>query len=156
MIEANCVFCNIVKGDEPSHQIWEDADHLAFLSIFPNTPGVSVVIPKAHYESYIFAVSMEVMVALMKASRKVAHMIDRAYEDVGRTGVVFEGFGVNHLHTKLFPLHGTGVMHEWRQINAPQKIYSETYEGYISSHDGPRADEEELKEAAERIHTAKT
>ena len=41
-----CVFCNIVNGVLPCHKIWEDDEHLAFLSIFPNTKGFSVVITK--------------------------------------------------------------------------------------------------------------
>ena len=49
-----CIFCNIVNGAAPCHKIWEDEKHLAFLSIFPNTPGFSVVITKRHYPSYAF------------------------------------------------------------------------------------------------------
>jgi diadenosine tetraphosphate (Ap4A) HIT family hydrolase len=44
----------IVKGEVPSHGVWQDADHMAFLSIFPNTEGVTVVITKKHFSSYIF------------------------------------------------------------------------------------------------------
>jgi diadenosine tetraphosphate (Ap4A) HIT family hydrolase len=39
----DCVFCKIVAGEAPSHKLWEDADHLAFLSIFPNTEGTTVI-----------------------------------------------------------------------------------------------------------------
>jgi histidine triad (HIT) family protein len=49
-----CIFCQIVTGQAPCHTIWEDDGHLAFLSIFPNTPGFSVVLPKAHFPSYAF------------------------------------------------------------------------------------------------------
>ena len=42
--DTGCVFCRIVAGQEPAHRIWEDTDHLAFLSIFPNTEGFSVVV----------------------------------------------------------------------------------------------------------------
>lgn len=44
---SECLFCGIVAGTTPAHVIWEDNQHLAFLSIFPNTPGTSVVIPKS-------------------------------------------------------------------------------------------------------------
>jgi hypothetical protein len=40
-----CIFCQIVTGQAPCHPIWEDDGHLAFLSIFPNTPGFSVLFP---------------------------------------------------------------------------------------------------------------
>ena len=53
-INMNCVFCDIVKGRVPCHKIWENDEHLAFLSIFPNTKGFSVVITKEHFSSYAF------------------------------------------------------------------------------------------------------
>ena len=43
----SCIFCQIVEGKAPCHKIWEDEHHLAFLSIFPNTDGFTVVIPKS-------------------------------------------------------------------------------------------------------------
>ncbi|MEK9173928.1 MAG: HIT family protein, partial [Patescibacteria group bacterium] len=42
----SCIFCKIVAKEVPSHVVWEDESHVAFLSIFPNTEGVTVVIPK--------------------------------------------------------------------------------------------------------------
>lgn len=52
--EKDCVFCKIVAGEVPSHMVWEDETHCAFLSIYPNTEGVTVVIPKEHHPSYVF------------------------------------------------------------------------------------------------------
>ncbi|MBW2971045.1 HIT domain-containing protein, partial [Candidatus Woesearchaeota archaeon] len=51
---GECIFCKIVKGEIPCHNIWEDEKHIAFLSIFPNTPGFTVVATKKHYPSYAF------------------------------------------------------------------------------------------------------
>ena len=45
----NCIFCKIVKGEIPSHKIYEDNDFLAFLDIRPESPGHALVIPKKHY-----------------------------------------------------------------------------------------------------------
>lgn len=56
----------------PSYKIWEDERHLAFLSIFPNTPGFSVVITKEHRPSYVFALDDESMAGLLLAAKKVA------------------------------------------------------------------------------------
>ena len=47
-MSENCIFCQIVKGELPCHLIDENEDFLAFLSIYPNTLGVTVVIPKQH------------------------------------------------------------------------------------------------------------
>ena len=149
----DCLFCKIVAGEIPSFQVWEDQDHLAFLTIFPNTDGVTVVIPKAHYSSYLFAQDDEVMSKLMKAAKTVALKIDKAFEDVGRTGVIFEGFGIDHLHAKLYPMHGTeDTKEEWKNIeHAKPTEFFETYPGYLSSHDCDKENEEKLKMIAEKI-----
>ena len=146
----NCIFCKIVRGEMPSHKIWEDDRHLAFLSIFPNTEGFSVVIPKAHYSSYAFTAPDEVLSELVLATKKVAKLLDEKLEDVGRTGMIFEGFGVDHLHAKLFPMHGT-ISPDWKPIESKVEKYFEKYEGYISSHDYERADDEKLAKLAEKI-----
>ena len=146
----DCIFCKIVAGESPSHKIWENENHLAFLSIFPNTEGVSVVITKEHYPSYVADLPDEVSNALLSAAKKVAKKIDAAYEDVDRTGFVFEGFGVDHIHVKLFPLHGT-TSGNWKQRSSNVDKYFEYYEGHISSHDHRRADDANLAKIAERI-----
>ena len=146
----DCIFCKIVKGEAPSHKVWEDEKHLAFLTIFPNTEGVTVVITKEHYPSYAFDLPDGVLSDLMIATKKVAKLLDSKLEDVGRTAMVFEGFGVDHIHAKLYPMHGT-KMAEWKPIESVSDKYFEKYEGYISSHDCKRADDEELAKLAEKI-----
>lgn len=147
---AACIFCEIVAGRAPAHTIWENDEFLAFLSIFPNTKGFTVVIPKQHVGSYIADASDDVIVGLMRAVREVAKLLDERLPDVGRTGVIFEGFGVDHLHAKLFPMHGT-KSGTWERRSSSLKKYFEQYEGYISSHDYERADDVELAQLAKRI-----
>lgn len=134
----------------PSHRIWEDDKHLAFLSIFPNTEGFSVVVTKKHFPSYAFDLSDSILKDLVIASKKVAKLIDSKLEDVGRTGMIFEGFGVDHVHAKLFPMHGTN-MKEWKPVKSNVDKFFAKYEGYISSHDFKRADDEKLRKLAEKI-----
>jgi diadenosine tetraphosphate (Ap4A) HIT family hydrolase len=148
-----CIFCKIVSGDMPSHKIWEDEKHLAFLSIFPNTEGTSVVIPKAHYPSYAFDLPDNILSDLVCATKKVAKLLDKALPDVGRTAMVFEGFGVDHVHAKLFPMHGTADMKKWKPIESNVEKYFNQYEGYISSHDYERADDTKLAALAEKIRS---
>lgn len=152
MRDANCIFCKIAAGEVPCHKIWEDEKHLAFLSIFPNTEAFSVVITKDHYPSYAFDNDDGVLSELVLAAKKVGKMIDAAYpEDVARTGMIFEGFGVDHLHAKLFPMHGTASGDGWKARQSDVDKYFEHYEGYISSHDHKRADDEKLSEIAKKI-----
>jgi histidine triad (HIT) family protein len=149
----NCIFCKIVRGDAPAHRIWEDDEHLAFLSIYPNTPGFSVVIPKAHYSSYAFALSDDVLAKLVIAAKRVANLLDAKLPGVARTGLMFEGYGVDHVHVKLFPMHGTGNDSSFRPIHSNLDKFFTEYEGYISSHDWKRADDAELAALALRIRT---
>ena len=146
----DCIFCKIVKGEAPSFKIWEDEKHLAFLTIFPNTPGFTVVITKDHYDSYAFDLSDEILTSLVLATKKVGKLLDEKLDDVGRTGMIFEGFGVNHIHAKLFPMHGT-KKGEWKQYIGENNKFFNQYEGYISSHDYKRADDEWLAEIANKI-----
>jgi hypothetical protein len=71
----------------------------------------------------------------MIAAKKVALLIDRALPDVGRTGLMLEGYGIDHLHAKLFPMHGTGDSSDFKPISSNVDTFFERYEGYISSHD---------------------
>ena len=149
----NCIFCKIVAGTAPSHKVWEDDRHIAFLTIFPNTDGFTVVATKAHKPSYIADASEDVSNALFDAMRTVAKKIDAAFDDVGRTGFIFEGFGVDHLHGKLFPMHDT-KSDAWKERDSHVPTFFEKYEGYISSHNGARADDVRLAEIAEKIRAS--
>ena len=106
----DCVFCKIIRKKLPCHKIYEDEKHLAFLSIFPNTEGFSVVVTKKHYPSYAFDLPDDVLKDLIIAAKKVAKLLDSKLKDVGRTGMIFEGFGVDHVHVHLVPINvGGGV-----------------------------------------------
>lgn len=145
-----CIFCAIVRGKSPSHKIWEDKKHIAFLSIFPNTEGFSVVTTKKHYSSYAFDLPEKVFKDLAIAAKKVGQLLDKKLEDVGRTSMIFEGFGVDHVHAKLFPMHGT-KMGKWKPLRSNVDKFFEKYEGYISSHDHKRADDKKLANLAKKI-----
>ncbi len=148
--KEGCIFCSIAAGEAPAHKIWESDTHLAFLSIFPNTEGFSVVITKEHHPSYLFDLENEVVDGLMHAAKEVAKLLDAKFDDVGRTGLMFEGFGVDHVHAKLFPMHGTKES-TWSHRSEERRKYFEKYEGYISSHDYERADDEKLAELAKKL-----
>lgn len=126
---------------------------MAFLSIFPNTEDFSVVIPKAHRPSYVVETEPSEYTALRLAARKVAHRLDNTFADVARTGIMYEGYGIDHAHAKLFPIHGTAgnAGADWREVASPITGYFEMYQGYLSSHDHTRADDAWLSDVAQRI-----
>lgn len=146
----DCIFCKIIKGEIPAHKIWEDENHLAILGIYPNTEGMTVVITKKHYPGYAFDADDQVLCDLVIAAKKIGKLLDSKLDDVGRTGMVLEGFGVDHLHAKLFPMHGT-KMENWRPIHSDINTYFEDYRGYISSHDSNKASDEDLKNLVDKI-----
>lgn len=152
MNQPDCLFCKIVAGEIPCHQIWEDEKHLAFLSIFPNTEGFTVVTTKDHYGSYAFAQTDDVLSHLVVATKKVAQVLTNYFTDAARCGMFFEGYGVDHLHSKLSPMHGAGEFGEKSSTeHARPAEFFDKYPGYLSSHDYQRADDAALAELARNI-----
>ncbi|REL27032.1 HIT family protein [Thalassotalea euphylliae] len=152
--DPNCIFCQIVAGEAPCHKVWEDEEHLAFLSIYPNTQGFTVVIPKSHCPSYAFANADSVLAKLTVATKKVGLLLDKAIDGVGRTAMVFEGFEIDHLHSKLIPLHGTGNSSNFQHIEPTFGEFIEQYQGYVSTHDCERANDSDLEKLAKNIREA--
>ena len=143
-----CIFCEIAKGNIDSAKIWEDDEFVAVLDINPNTKGMTLIMSKQHYDSYAFDMPEDVYQKLMIASKKVAKMLEKGF-DLKRVAMVMEGMGVNHVHIKLYPLHG--VDEKFKEMWAKDKIFFEKYEGYISTQLGPQTDIEELKKIAQEI-----
>lgn len=112
-----------------------------------------MVIPKTHHGSYAFAEPDTVLCDLIIAAKKTAKLLDKALKGVARTGMILEGYGVDHLHAKLFPMHGTGEDSAFKKISSTQDKYFERYEGYVSSHDAARADDKALAGLAAHIRS---
>lgn len=150
--KGDCIFCQIVKKETKSWVIWESPKHMAFLSIFPNMRGVTVVISKAHKPSYAFNLNDQDLSELILAAKKVVKILDGKLEGVGRTALVLEGFGVDHVHVKLYPLPNTlHAASHWQPIKSDYKQYFDQYPGYICSNDSHRASDEELDQLAKLL-----
>ncbi|MBM3228512.1 HIT family protein [Candidatus Pacearchaeota archaeon] len=143
-----CIFCEIVKGKIPSVKIWEDGRHLAILDINPNTEGMTLVLTKKHYDSDATDMPDKAYKDLMIATKKVAKLLENKL-NVRRVAIVMEGLGVNHVHLKLYPIYG--LEEKFEETWAKEKIYFNTYKGYISTQLGPKKTIEELKKIAEKI-----
>jgi len=156
--KGECIFCKIISGDIKTPGIfWEDAEFMAFLSTWPNTEGFTVVVPKDHYGSDVLAMPDTKLSKMVLAAKKVSNILIKGFDDVGRVGLIMEGTGVDHAHIKLFPMHGTEHLKTggWKQHHSKNDKFFETYEGYIASNDGPKADEEKLKELAKKLKKIK-
>lgn len=144
------IFDDIVSGVMKSWKVWEDEEFLAFLTPFPNTPGFTVVIPKNNPGDYVFSLDNEQYVRYMVAVKTVANLLEKAF-DTSRVALIFEGTGIAHVHAKLIPLHGkladeTGV---W----SPHKEFNEEYQGWITTAEGPKMDDERLDEIQAKIRS---
>ncbi|MFA5121866.1 HIT family protein [Zavarzinia sp.] len=111
---AECIFCKIVAGEIPCHKVYEDDKTLAFMDIFPLSPGHTLVIPKDHHPD-LFALPDDLGSPLMTTSRRVALAIAKAF---GPDGVnLFQANGaaagqtVFHFHLHILPRRkGDGVI----------------------------------------------
>ena len=104
------IFDKIVRDEIPSYKVWENENYLAFLTPFPNTPGVTLVIPKVNPGDSLFNLGDKDYIGLMEASKKVANKLEEALE-VGKVAMAVEGTGVPYVHVKLYPLHGEKARH---------------------------------------------
>lgn len=148
MIKADCIFCKIVKGEIPSVKVWEDEKHIAILDVFPNTEGMTLVLPKEHFDSYSFEMPDNSYKEFFVAAKKVAKLLENGLK-VQRVALVMEGMGVNHAHVKLYPLHG---LNDKFVPNLKKEIvYFDKYPGYVATHVGPKRTMEELQKVADKI-----
>jgi hypothetical protein len=78
----------------------------------------------------------------------VAKLLEKALE-VKRVAMVIEGTGVDYVHVKLYPLIGkTG--NEFSPTTSHQEFYPE-YVGYITTAEGPKMSDDELKAIQAKI-----
>ena len=147
-----CIFCKIIDNEIPAFKVWEDKDYLGILDLNPNTLGMTLVMPKKHFDSDIFNLNDREVGSFLCATKKVAKKLERGL-GVYRVALVLEGMGVNHLHAKLYPLHG--LEDSFQEIWADKKIYFVKYEGYLSTQLGPQMDNKELELIARKINSTK-
>lgn len=94
-----CIFCKIVKGEIPSHKIYEDENFLAFLDINPQSPGHTQVITKKHYRWVWDVPSAGEYFEVVK---KIALAQQKAFETDFILAKII-GDEVKHAHVWVFP-----------------------------------------------------
>ncbi len=99
------IFTRIIKGEVPSHKIYEDDKTYAFLDIHPLHDGHTLVIPKAQVE-FIWDLEPEdyqaVMATVQKVGKRLREVMDSAY-----VGVEVIGVDVPHAHVHVVPFATT-------------------------------------------------
>ncbi|XP_076027876.1 uncharacterized protein LOC143017120 isoform X2 [Genypterus blacodes] len=146
------LFSRIVRGEEKQWRIWEDEGHVAFLTPFPNSPGLTVVVPRRPLTSDIFRLEQADYEQLVLATRKVSELLKVALGAWG-VGLIFEGFEIDYAHAKLIPLLSRPASSaEGGDVDAKTSPpFYPTYPGYVSSEDGPEAGPESLQDLQDSI-----
>ena len=102
---TDCIFCKIINKEIPASIIHENEDYLAILDAFPNCKGMTLVVPKKHITSNFADVDSDIYMGTMQFSQEVAQILKKGL-DVDRVGMIVEGLEIDHLHVKLYPMHG--------------------------------------------------
>ena len=111
------IFTKIIKGEIPSHKVYEDDLTYAFLDIHPVCPGHTLVVPKTQVE-FVWDLPDEEYQAVMATAKKIArHM--REVLGVEYVGEKIIGVDVPHAHVQLIPFDTSD------EFNAPQDMSGE-------------------------------
>lgn len=97
------IFTKIIKGEVPSHKVYEDNKTYAFLDIHPVQEGMVLVVPKVQVAEFM-DLDDEDYIALWQTVKKVARRLQEMYPNKRRIAVQVEGLDVDHVHVKLFPI----------------------------------------------------
>lgn len=95
------LFTRIVQGEIPSHRLYEDDKHYAFLDINPIQRGHAMVIPKREVD-YLFDLPPDELADLWKAAQTVAAALKEA-TGCARIITLVVGYEVPHAHVHLIP-----------------------------------------------------
>ena len=100
------IFTRIVHGEIPSHRVYEDDKHYAFLDINPFQRGHTLVIPKREV-GYLFDLEPDELADLWKAAQVVARALKTA-TGCKRIVTMVVGYEVPHVHIHLIPTNALG------------------------------------------------
>ena len=102
------IFTKIVKGEIPSHKVFENEKFYAFLDINPLTKGHTLVIPKKEVD-YLFDIDDALLSEMILVSKRIAKAIEKAISCT-RVGMMVIGLEVLHAHIHLIPIQNEGDM----------------------------------------------
>jgi len=104
--DSDNIFAQILRGDIPAVKVYEDEATLAFMDVMPQSPGHTLVIPKASAEN-IYDLPPEAAAAVMLTVHKLAPAVRTA---MGADGIMLcqyngaaAGQSVFHYHMHIVP-----------------------------------------------------
>ena len=100
------IFAKILRGEVPSHRVYDDGEVIAFMDVMPQGDGHTLVLPKAPSRNLLDA-DPTTLGPLLRATQKVAKAVKRAFDADGVTVIQFNepasGQTVYHLHVHVIP-----------------------------------------------------
>jgi len=102
-----CVFCDIVAHRSPAYVVFEDAQTMAFLDIFPFTRGHLLVIPKRH-GARLTDLPFDDQAALVRTIDEMTRRAERLAPDYNLALNAGRNAGqiVFHVHFHIIPRYG--------------------------------------------------
>jgi len=94
------IFTKIIRGDIPAHKIYEDDKTFAFLDIYPDMPGHTLIVPKLQVDKF-YDLPDEDYTALFATTKKLAAHMEKVLGQ--RTLLRVIGIDVPHAHVHLIP-----------------------------------------------------
>jgi len=105
----DCVFCKIVRGEEPAYIVYEDEYVVAILDKYPVNKGHTLVMPKRHYRD-ITEIPDEELCRVIKITKAVTIAVMRALKVPGVRVVQNNGAEAGqvifHIHFHVIPMTG--------------------------------------------------
>lgn len=102
--DPTCLFCRIVAGDEPAHEVYADADTIAFLDTRPLFPGHVLVVPRQHHVT-LADLPAELIPALFGRAQRICAALPAALGAEGSFVAInnIVSQSVPHLHVHVVP-----------------------------------------------------
>ncbi|UVK52759.1 HIT family protein [Mesorhizobium sp. AR02] len=104
--DTDNIFAKILRGEIPSHRVYEDDAVVAFMDVMPQGPGHTLVAPKAPSRNLLDA-NPSTFGPLFTVVQKVALAVKKALNADGVTILQFNepasGQTVYHLHVHVIP-----------------------------------------------------
>jgi histidine triad (HIT) family protein len=104
--DANNIFAKILRGEIPSHKVYEDEETYAFMDVMPQGKGHCLAITKAPFRN-ILDVDQANLSAVIATTQKLARAVKVAFSADGVTVIQFNepaaGQTVFHLHFHIIP-----------------------------------------------------
>lgn len=125
---SGCLFCQIARGERPAHTVYEGEGVVAFLDIYPCTPGHTLVIPREH-SATLNEMLPEDAGRLLQAAALVATKVQGAMGAAGFNLGVNNGKAagqeVFHVHVHIIPRYagdGGGSMKSVARMGGKESL----------------------------------